>query len=1178
MEAFVAVAKAQSDESQLSSGATLESSSFASSCRSLGNSSAGSLVSPGRQSFSHLLPHHHHHVADLSRRELLDNGHYWKYLVGESTNMVPQEPTMAANDGVSKTPSPSSNTSAVAGEETSAAAVRSTSTTSNPTDTCSTNKELPGIDDVVLSLATTANDEDGGRLQQEHHQHQSLLLSSSNSGGDETNSNVTRSVLVNAPTMTLNNNTTSKGPSSRLVRSSPAGDSGSTGSDVERFDGKIVYNPDGSAYIIEDSEMSEDDGSLDVPHLDGCIVDGRGVSFGQIPAIPQIANAIYVSRNPALYNALYGQAYSSLLQDKKIVPDLPIMHSYRVYTIRDKSGDRGTAAAMDEDHEDDGEQEEEDEEGNSSSLRRERKRAGGCGLGGRTNGNNSSDVVSKDTSTKTAPTSECSSVPIKPILMCFICKLSFGYTKSFIAHAMGDHNLILIDQEKDVLNQRNVSAIIQPVGKNKDPTISFLEPTGNTNRGGGGHQQQQQTVVQSTPTTLVNQPCSTLQSLSLNRALHLHQTPSSIKNDLPQSIFRSSGGAGNPSSSSTTTTSILNHSTSSDDNANNIKSSPINSPDHLLASPRPPNNSNNSSDIQSQANAIATPSSSSRLSNPGIDLTRKSPASGRSSASPGANISPSPNSSTPNPLMNSISPSGSQMSLGTSGGGGTGPPNFITGTTIGVCPEHINGRPSGVDCSKCEMILNSSRMGALGNLHTRNSCKTLKCPKCNWHYKYQETLEIHMKEKHPDNETSCIYCIAGQPHPRLARGETYTCGYKPYRCEVCNYSTTTKGNLSIHMQSDKHLNNMQELQNGGVPPPESLVQQSAPSHSHKSMSGMSPSPGSSAPPPNPKPKPTFRCDVCNYETNVARNLRIHMTSEKHTHNMMVLQQNVKHMQHLSALQQAQNPFDPAALLQFHPSLAGMGGGGGGGGSGSSDKQSPHAEAAIADMAYNQALLIQMMTGGQMPPHIPPELAPHMDLGLNPDTMEPPPEPPDQNPSHLFQCCVCTVFVTDSLEALSHHLTQDRTKLREQEILVLVAGNYMCKLCSYKTNLKANFQLHCKTDKHLQRLQHVNHVKEGGVRNEWKLKYLSMSNPVQVRCNACDYYTNSAHKLQLHAAHQRHEISVLIFRHIHSHEASINEDCRIYACALCGFTTRVKLQLLQHTRYDYHETEMIYIHI
>lgn len=58
-----------------------------------------------------------------------------------------------------------------------------------------------------------------------------------------------------------------------------------------------------------------------------------------------------------------------------------------------------------------------------------------------------------------------------------------------------------------------------------------------------------------------------------------------------------------------------------------------------------------------------------------------------------------------------------------------------------------------------------------------------------------------------------VFDVSGAAHPRLARGESYTCGYKPYRCEICNYSTTTKGNLSIHMQSDKHLNNVQELNN-----------------------------------------------------------------------------------------------------------------------------------------------------------------------------------------------------------------------------------------------------------------------------------------------------------------------------------------------------------------------------
>lgn len=46
---------------------------------------------------------------------------------------------------------------------------------------------------------------------------------------------------------------------------------------------------------------------------------------------------------------------------------------------------------------------------------------------------------------------------------------------------------------------------------------------------------------------------------------------------------------------------------------------------------------------------------------------------------------------------------------------------------------------------------NSAGAGA-GQMLARNSTKTLKCPKCNWHYKYQETLEIHMKEKHADME------------------------------------------------------------------------------------------------------------------------------------------------------------------------------------------------------------------------------------------------------------------------------------------------------------------------------------------------------------------------------------------------------------------------------------------
>lgn len=67
----------------------------------------------------------------------------------------------------------------------------------------------------------------------------------------------------------------------------------------------------------------------------------------------------------------------------------------------------------------------------------------------------------------------------KPILMCFICKLSFGNTKSFGLHASTEHTLNLQENEKNLLNREYSSAIIQ---RNIDekPQISFLQPLGST--------------------------------------------------------------------------------------------------------------------------------------------------------------------------------------------------------------------------------------------------------------------------------------------------------------------------------------------------------------------------------------------------------------------------------------------------------------------------------------------------------------------------------------------------------------------------------------------------------------------------------------------------------------------------------------------------------------------------
>lgn len=138
-------------------------------------------------------------------------------------------------------------------------------------------------------------------------------------------------------------------------------------------------------------------------------------------------------------------------------------------------------------------------------------------------------------------------------------------------------------------------------------------------------------------------------------------------------------------------------------------------------------------------------------------------------------------------------------------------------------------------------------------------------------------------------------------------------------------------------------------------------------------------------------------------------------------------------------------------------------------------------------------------------------------------------PPINDPSlRVYQCAVCNCYSTDSLEALNAHVNTERS-LPEEEWRCVVGDVYQCKLCTYNTQLKANFQLHCKTDKHMQKHQLVAHIKEGGKANQWRLKCVAIGNPVHLKCNACDYYSNSVDKLRLHATNQRHEAAIRLYK-------------------------------------------------
>lgn len=65
--------------------------------------------------------------------------------------------------------------------------------------------------------------------------------------------------------------------------------------------------------------------------------------------------------------------------------------------------------------------------------------------------------------------------PQKPILMCFICKLSFGNVQIFQQHSNSEHGVHLQKTEQILLAREFSSAIIQRNGQ-ESPQISFLEP------------------------------------------------------------------------------------------------------------------------------------------------------------------------------------------------------------------------------------------------------------------------------------------------------------------------------------------------------------------------------------------------------------------------------------------------------------------------------------------------------------------------------------------------------------------------------------------------------------------------------------------------------------------------------------------------------------------------------
>ncbi|MEQ2242790.1 hypothetical protein ILYODFUR_000366 [Ilyodon furcidens] len=460
-------------------------------------------------------------------------------------------------------------------------------------------------------------------------------------------------------------------------------------------------------------------------------------------------------------------------------------------------------------------------------------------------------------------------------------------------------------------------------------------------------------------------------------------------------------------------------------------------------------------------------------------------------------------------------------------------------------------------------LANNSLTSHMTVMHSRNSCKTLKCPKCNWHYKSQHTLQVHMKEKHPETGGQCVcgtsggkcvcgggtrglcgYCTSGKPHPRLSRGETYACGYKPYRCEVCDYATSSKGNLSIHMQSDKHLNNVQSGGHANSHMQSALISNNSSSSGSHSVDEQ---PLSKLPLiiPTPTAQPAkitspalshshgkrWRCEVCDYETSIARNLRIHTTSEKHTHNMLRLQRG----------------YYLSQCRGLAPHLKHL--------------QNTGAELTLNMRLTGQQVLEQPVTLGST-------------LTPSPSPSPSPPPAPSMSPTAplsqgVFQCLVCLCFSSDSLESVEKHLNAPRS-LPQSEWCSLVAGGCHCRLCGYTTPLRANFSLHCQTDRHRTRYQLAAHLQEGGDRGQEGASLITKGNPVQLRCNLCDFVTSSLEKLQGHSLTSHHEASFRVYKFLQQYDGEVDGGSWLFHCLLCNHSSSSKLQVLKHSQTSAHQ--------
>lgn len=321
----------------------------------------------------------------------------------------------------------------------------------------------------------------------------------------------------------------------------------------------------------------------------------------------------------------------------------------------------------------------------------------------------------------------------KPILMCFICKLSFGNIKSFSQHANTDHQLNLNESEQQLLCREYSSAIIQ---KNNDDNsqISFLEPLelakswnmafsstssshphdmNSNNNFNNDNNNDSNNNSNSTTSEAERHPdvaCGNQEATTKSSPAEKTQTKSTIDNKQTDSNPKLT-----PKSLSVLTSGLADFSnlleqTNTLNDYLNQHQPRYACPDHMDALNLHEIDCKNCEFININQQMHAGSSPQHLHCNPPLSKSpgNLSPLKGFNSIMSGnqdnmemsLNLSntSSTSSSTSSPIISSVTPNSAllhQQSMQNQSNINTSP-SF----TIGACPDHMNGRPIGVDCAR----------------------------------------------------------------------------------------------------------------------------------------------------------------------------------------------------------------------------------------------------------------------------------------------------------------------------------------------------------------------------------------------------------------------------------------------------------------------------------------------